>query len=76
MLQFNTPTRRLLVLQGEFIHGFYDWIAYIYGKAPVTRLFELDCGYYPRASHEDIDLRSKSKATDELADDMQNELSA
>ena len=59
----------MLVLQGEFIHGFYDWIAYIYGR-------QLNPGYHPRASQEDIDLRSRSKATDELADDMQNELSA
>ncbi len=42
----------------------------------VTRLFELDCGYHPRASHEDIDIRSRSKATDELADEMQRKLSA
>ena len=42
----------------------------------VTRLFELGCSYHPRASHEDIDPRSRSKATNELADDMQKELSA
>ncbi|WP_375449377.1 hypothetical protein, partial [uncultured Nostoc sp.] len=41
----------------------------------VTRLFELDCGYHSRASHDDIDPRSRSKATNELADDMQKELS-
>ena len=42
----------------------------------VTRHFELDCGYHSHASHDDIDPRSRSKATNDLADDMQKELSA
>ena len=39
--------------------------------------FELNCGYYPHVSYEeDLDPRSRSKAADKLADDMQKELSA
>ena len=45
-------------------------------RLSAIRLLELDCGYHPHASHEDIDPRSRSKATDELADDMQKDLSA
>ena len=37
------------------------------------RSFELNCGYYPRVSYEeDLDPRSRSKAADELADDLRN----
>ena len=35
--------------------------------------FELNCGYYPHVSYEeDLDFRSRSKAADELADDLRN----
>ena len=35
--------------------------------------FELKCGYYPRVSYEeDLDPRSRSKAADELADNLRN----
>ena len=39
--------------------------------------FELNCGYRPRVSYEeDIDPRSRSKAADELADELKNLMTA
>ncbi len=47
--------------------------AYNYAKNASTghTPFELNCGYYLRASYEeDVDPRSKSKSTDELATEL------
>ena len=38
--------------------------------------FELNYGYRPRVSYEDIDPRSRSKAADELADELKNLMTA
>ena len=38
--------------------------------------FELKCGYHPRVSYKSIDPGSRSKATDERADDLRNLMTA
>ena len=40
-------------------------------------LFEFNCGYYPHVSYkEDVDPRSRSKAADELTEELRNLIAA
>ena len=43
---FDTLTRRWLVLQGEFIDGLRDGIAYIYGLEWHQSQLKRDCLFY------------------------------
>ena len=54
---------------------------FAYGNAKYTsmryRSFELNCGYHPYVSYgEDVDPRPRSKAADELTEELRNLIAA